>query len=95
MSDAQIITLTGTLEAGQEAEIVRRALPDHIRLSRAEPGCLTFDVTEDPQIPGLFHVSESFADQAAFDAHQTRTRASPWWHKTQHMKRRFSTAGAA
>ncbi|MFB9150516.1 putative quinol monooxygenase [Roseovarius ramblicola] len=84
-----VIRLTGTLTcARDDAHAVRAALPDHIRLSRAEPGCLSFDVTE--TAPGVFTVAERFADRAAFDAHQTRTRASAWWQATGHMARDFT-----
>ncbi|MET4126925.1 putative quinol monooxygenase [Roseovarius sp. MBR-6] len=84
-----VIRLTGRMTcAPHEIDIARAALPEHIRLSRAEAGCLSFDVTE--TAPGAFTVSESFADRAAFDAHQTRTRASDWWRATGHMPREFT-----
>lgn len=87
-----MIRLTGTLTcAPSEAATVRAALPEHIRLSRAEPGCLAFDVTE--TAPGVFSVSERFTDRAAFDAHQERTRASAWWQATGHMTRDFTLSG--
>lgn len=54
------------------------ALPDHIRLTRAEPGYLRFDVTPDPTVPGRWHVAELFASRAPFDAHQVRAMASAW-----------------
>mgnify|MGYP001544700949 CR=1 FL=1 len=54
------------------------ALPEHIRLTRAEPGCLRFDVQADPDVPGRFIVSEEFTDRAAFEAHQTRAAGSEW-----------------
>lgn len=82
------VTLTGTLTAGAEAPAVRAALPEHIRLSRAEPGCLQFDVTEEPG--GVFRITERFADRAAFDAHQARTRASDWWRITAHLPRNYT-----
>ena len=71
-----------------EAALVRQHLPEHIRLSRAEPGCLSFDVvqTDDPMI---WDVQESFRTRADFDAHQTRTRASPWFAATRHILRDF------
>ena len=84
-----VIRLTGTLTcAPEEAETVRAALTEHIRLSRAEPGCIDFDVTETAS--GVFTVAERFADRTAFDAHQTRTRASAWWQATGHMPRAFT-----
>ncbi len=85
------LSLSGTLTCeADDVRIVRDALPEHIRLSRAEPGCLRFDVVE--TAPGVFSVSEEFVDQAAFDAHQTRTRASAWWTATAHIPRDFKVS---
>lgn len=87
-----MIRLTGTLHCPPDrASAVRDALPAHVGLSRAEPGCLSFDVTE--TAPGVFAVSETFTDRAAYDAHQTRTRASAWWRITGHMARDFTLDG--
>ncbi|MCB6177203.1 antibiotic biosynthesis monooxygenase [Rhodobacter sp. Har01] len=89
-----MITLTGHLICSGEAEaaLVRAHLPDHIRLTRAEPGCVSFLVTptEDPLV---WRVEESFADAPAFQAHQTRSRASAWWQATCHIGREFQTRG--
>ncbi|MFN4191709.1 MAG: putative quinol monooxygenase [Tabrizicola sp.] len=86
-----MIRVTGTLTCltAREAEIVRAHLPEHIRLSRAEPGCLTFNVdpTTDPLI---WCLGETFADNAAFEAHQARTRGSAWFAATATLKRDFS-----
>ncbi|MBW4974912.1 antibiotic biosynthesis monooxygenase [Roseovarius mucosus] len=83
-----MISLTGQMICpSDDLEVTRAALTEHIRLSRAEQGCLSFDVTE--TAPGEFSVSERFVDRAAFDAHQTRTRASEWWRVTSHMPRHF------
>jgi len=88
-----VIRLTGTLScAPEEAEGVRAALPAHVRLSRAEPRCLSFDMTE--TAPGVFSVAEGFTDRAAFEAHQSRTRASDWWQVTAHMTRDFELSEA-
>lgn len=90
-----MITVTGTLTCanGEEADIVRTCLPDHIRLSRAEPGCLSFNVipTGDPLV---WRLDESFVNREAFDAHQARTRASAWYKATAHMRRDFRISGA-
>ncbi len=71
-------------------EQVRQALPDHIALTRAEQGCISFEVTEDRTHPGRFKVSEVFENQAAFDAHQARTRESDWFRITQGIPREYS-----
>lgn len=85
------VILTGTLFAGVKAGLVRAALPARIALTRAKPGCLRFNVTEGPD--GCFSVDEYFADDAAFQAHQARTKASDWWRITGHMQRDFRVTG--
>lgn len=71
-----------------EAATVRRHLPEHIALTRAEPGCLTFDVsaTDDPMV---WEVMEAFRDRVSFDAHQARTRESAWFQATRGCLRDF------
>ena len=73
------VRITGRLICPpDELESVRAGLADHVRLSRAEPGCLAFEITEDTNEPGVFYVAETFRDAAAFEAHRERTAASPW-----------------
>lgn len=86
---SHMIHLVGKLICKDEAEaaLVATYLPEHIRLSRAEPGCLSFEV---PQIARLvWEVRESFTDRAAFDAHQTRTKASEWFRQTAAIAREY------
>ena len=40
--------------------------------TRAEPGCLTYDLHRDPEDPGHFMFYETWRDQAALDAHLAR-----------------------
>ncbi len=84
-----MIRLTGTLTCPpEEAAAVRAALPAHVALTRAEPGCLSFEVTE--TAPDVFAVDELFRDRAAFEAHQVRTRASDWFAVTAGHARDFT-----
>ncbi len=71
-------------------EAVMAALPQHIALTRAEPGCLKFEVTVSERVAGRLDVSEIFVDQTAFDAHQTRMRASDWFKVTEGIQRHFT-----
>ncbi len=75
-----------------ESEIVRRYLPEHVRLSRAEPGCLTFSVeaTDDPLI---WQVDESYVDRGAFLHHEDRMRASTWGSVTVGIRREYQVFG--
>lgn len=72
----------------EEVQLVRRHLPRHIELSRAEAGCLHFDVTQTDD-PLVWAVSESFVSQAAFDKHQARVAASDWGRVTAGIKRDY------
>ncbi|MBG9885199.1 MULTISPECIES: antibiotic biosynthesis monooxygenase [Bacteria] len=84
------IRLTGRLLCADkiEAAIVLRHLDQHIALTRAEPGCLQFNV-EPTGDPLVWTVRERFVDQTAFDAHQSRVRASEWGRATARIKRGY------
>jgi len=91
------VHLSGYLVCGTEAEAatVARHLPRHVALTRAEEGCVRFEVTrtEDPLV---WRVEEQFRDDAAFRAHQQRARDSEWGVATAGIERRYTThrAGA-
>ncbi|MXP20778.1 antibiotic biosynthesis monooxygenase [Gordonia sp. HNM0687] len=73
----------------EEADTVERHLMRHVDLTRAEPGCLSFDVdrTGDPLI---WRVDERFVDEAAFAFHQQRVADSEWGRATAGIERRYS-----
>lgn len=75
------------------ANRLARALPDHIRLTRAEPGCLSFEVnpTDDPLV---WQVAERFIDRPAFEAHQARARASGFAAATADILRDYTISEA-
>ena len=90
MGVTEEVSLTGAIRcAPDEVDLLRAAIPTHVRLTRAEPGCLAFDIRDTPD-PCVFEVSELFRDRAAFEAHDARTRASAWWRITGHMPRDFA-----
>ena len=85
------VTLTGHIDVPAERlEEIQAALPAHISLTRAEPGCLSFDVSPCPEVKGRFLVSEAFVDQQAFDAHQARAGASDWANVSDDIPRDYS-----
>jgi len=82
------IVITGTLTCTPgDLAMVSAALPDHIRLTRTEPGCISFSITPSPDTPCQFDIAERFVDRAAFDSHSARTRTSDWWQQTSHIPR--------
>ncbi len=83
------IRLSGYIEVPSDRlRAVRDALGEHIRLTRAEPGCVRFDVT--PCTGGRFEVAELFVNRVAFEAHQARTAASDWAVVTAGLKRSYA-----
>ena len=72
---------------------VMAAMDEHIALTRAEAGCLHFDIIEDEQDTTKFHVVEIFKSPAAFAAHQARTAQSVWAEASRDCPRDYVTAG--
>ncbi len=73
----------------EEISAIKKALSTHIELTRQEPGCLAFEVTQDRSNPAKFHVHEVFIDQKAFQSHQSRIKTSDWGALTTHVQRHY------
>ena len=73
------IKLEGYLDvpASRWSEVLT-ALESHIEKTRAEAGCIKFNVTPCSEVEYRLLVSELFVDQTSFDAHQTRAGNSDW-----------------
>ncbi|MHA6690851.1 putative quinol monooxygenase [Devosia sp. A449] len=85
------IHLTGYVEIpADRLAAVLQALPEHIALTRAEPGCLSFEIVHSADDPTRLLVAELFTDQAAFDAHQHRAGASAWARITAGLPRHYT-----
>ncbi|KAA3498073.1 antibiotic biosynthesis monooxygenase [Rhizobium rhizogenes] len=84
------VRLSGFLRCAsvEDIQLVETHLPAHLRLTRAEPGCISFDVTQADD-PLIWRVEELFVDRAAFDFHQQRTRASEWFTATAAILRDY------
>ena len=62
------VVLKGHLDVpAEKLEAVRAALPEHIALTRAEAGCIRFEVRFSETQPDRLLVSEIFENQTAFD----------------------------
>lgn len=90
------VSLSGELRCRDDDQTarVRAHLPEHVALTRAEPGCLSFDVEPAAEV-GVWHVDERFIDEAAFDAHQRRVAASAWGAATAGIERQYAIRGRA
>lgn len=72
---------------------VLQELPNHIRLTKEEEGCLSFSVLQRPDEPNAFDVFEEFADRTAFETHQRRSRRSVWGEITANVERHYEVKG--
>ncbi|MFZ9948916.1 MAG: putative quinol monooxygenase [Gemmobacter sp.] len=83
-----MIRVTGTLHCPDAAarDALDAHLAEHVRLSRAEPGCLHFEIvpTSDPLV---LAVDEGYRDADAFAAHKARAAASAWAAATGAVRR--------
>ncbi|MEQ8234297.1 MAG: putative quinol monooxygenase [Gammaproteobacteria bacterium] len=84
------VVLQGTIEVPPTAlEAVVAELATHVALSRAEAGCLVFEVVQNAASPTLFAVYEEFSSRHAFDQHQARVRQSRWGRITSDAVRSY------
>lgn len=68
---------------------VEAHLDEHIRLTRAEAGCLEFSVRQRPDDAHMFDVYEEFVDERAFKAHRERAAKSAWGKITRNVSRHY------
>lgn len=73
-----------------EVDAVTEALEKHKKLTRAEPGCLIFNVRPDPEDRSRFKVYEKFVSKQAFEAHQARVKSSEWAKISENVGRHYN-----
>ena len=62
-----------TVKDPNDVADVQSLLSEQGRLSRAEPGCVRFEVYHSQTNPQVFLLNEHWSDQAAVDAHRKAT----------------------
>ncbi|MBV1916424.1 MAG: antibiotic biosynthesis monooxygenase [Pseudomonadales bacterium] len=72
-----------------DLESVESAVSNHIELTRAEDGCLVFEVVQDSENKNRFNVYEEFVDQNSFSSHQQRVGQSAWGKITVNVERHY------
>ncbi|NSL54610.1 putative quinol monooxygenase [Uliginosibacterium aquaticum] len=64
------ITIFASVEAKADAvTAVETALRAMLEPTRAEPGCLSYELFASRDAPGIFHLLETYTDDAALAAH--------------------------
>ena len=88
------VTLSGYIKVlDSDLNQVRGFLPEHIRLTCLESGCLIFKVDEHETEIGRFDVYEEFESKQAFEAHQDRVQQSDWGKATKRVERFYTIQG--
>jgi quinol monooxygenase YgiN len=79
--------LTGFLicRSLEESDRVSQLLPAHIRATRAELGCVRYEVWRSRADPVRFAVHGVFTGRKAYDAHCARAGDSDWGPATRHV----------
>lgn len=62
-----------TVKDANDIPEIQSLLSEQGRLSRAEPGCMRFEVYHSSSDPKVFILNEHWADQTAVDAHRKAT----------------------
>ncbi len=84
------IVLKGYIEVPEDkVDVVKEELTHHIKKTRAEDGCIAFEVVQDTENNLKFTVYEEFTDKEAFDKHQERAKESDWGKLTRDYKREY------
>jgi quinol monooxygenase YgiN len=65
---AYVVTATWVAKEGEE-ERVLAALKQLVAPSRAEPGCLYYQLNRDPEDPRVYFLYELYEDEQAYKAH--------------------------
>lgn len=69
MTDPVVHVIARLIPRPGKAEELANAFQEILAEVRAEPGCLLYDAHESRDAPGVIVMAESWADQAALDAH--------------------------
>ncbi|MFT3944203.1 MAG: antibiotic biosynthesis monooxygenase [Ancrocorticia sp.] len=88
------VSLSGQLicQNNDELTTVLAQLPRHIELTRLEPGCISFEVSQTDN-PLVWQVDELFVDEDSFAAHQLRVAESKWGRATAGIERHYVIQG--
>jgi len=93
MADFTAVCLSGYVTLPpHRRDAVLRALPEHIRRTRAEPGCIAFHVTLDPETRQRLLVAEAYVNNQSLAAHRARLARSPWAMFSRGLQRHYSQA---
>ena len=88
------VILKGFIDVPEvDIDRVMAQIPTHAGLTRAEPGCLKFEIRQRENNELRFDVYEEFVDRQAYWFHQQRLKDSDWGRTTGDVKRHYTVTG--
>lgn len=73
-------------------EAILQELPGHRDATRAEPGCLRFDVFQDLEDKCKLHVFEVFKSEKDFRLHKKRMQGTAWVKASQNLEKFYTVS---
>jgi quinol monooxygenase YgiN len=73
-----IVVIASFRIAADATPRARSLIPAVVETTRAENGCIAYDVAEDIMAPGLFRVSERWVNRDALNAHLVAPHMAEW-----------------
>ncbi|MEP6342626.1 MAG: hypothetical protein ABJ275_04865 [Maricaulaceae bacterium] len=94
------VILTGYLDIPKHIRYTsdghfRELLREHIDVSRAEPGCVFFKISNGFVKRRRLHIVEIFETPDSYHVHQARTHLSEWYRTTRLIERHYNVIGLA
>ena len=77
------LLVTIRIQPPQREAFMEAMLDDALHSVQDEPGCLRFDVLEDPDDPNRIFLYEVYRDEEALDAHRQAPHFLRWKHATR------------
>lgn len=73
-----VLIVTMQVKPEKHAEFITAITEDAEASRTNEPGCVRFDVMQNNQDPNVFHLTEVYRDEAAFEAHGETPHLKKW-----------------
>ena len=77
------LLVTIRIQPPRREAFMEAMLDDALHSVQDEPGCLRFDVLEDPDDPNRIFLYEVYRDEGALDAHRQAPHFLRWKHATR------------
>ena len=89
MSDQKLTILAKILAKEEERELVKNELLKLIDVTRAEEGCISYDLHQDNENPNLFLFYENWTNRDLWQKHMNNTHLAEYVKATENAVEEF------